>query len=182
VLASRRPRHPVGWLLLGQVVALLVTGAAAQYLAWGLLAPGRGLPATRLVALCYPASAGGGLILVGFVLLLTPTGRLPSPRWRWGARVMVVVPAVLLVAMLLAPGPVDPSQVMAGPFDLRGLGGVVLVVSRLALAFTTLAVMACAGSLVVRFRRASGWSASSCAGWPTRPRWWCRRRWSAWPA
>ena len=37
VLASRRPRHPVGWLLLAQVAANLATGAAAQYLAWGTL-------------------------------------------------------------------------------------------------------------------------------------------------
>jgi len=157
VLAARRPRHPVGWLLLAQVMSSLATGAAAQYLAWGLLDPAGRLPATRQVALGYPATAGGGLILLGFVLLLTPTGRLPSPRWRWGARVMVGVPVALLVAVLLAPGPVDPSQqVLAGPFDLRGLGGVVLVVNRLALAFTTLAVVACAGSLVNRLRRASG--------------------------
>ena len=33
VLASRRPAHPVGWLLLAQVAANLATGAAAQYLA-----------------------------------------------------------------------------------------------------------------------------------------------------
>ena len=33
VLASRRPRHPVGWLLLAQVAANLATGAAAQHLA-----------------------------------------------------------------------------------------------------------------------------------------------------
>ena len=88
VLASRRPRHPVGWLLLAQVAANLATGAAAQYLAWGLL-PGGPLPATRYVALSYPASAGGLLLLLGFVLLLTPTGKLPSPGWRWWARAMV---------------------------------------------------------------------------------------------
>jgi hypothetical protein len=29
VLASRRPRHPVGWLLLAEVASLLITGAAA---------------------------------------------------------------------------------------------------------------------------------------------------------
>jgi len=40
VLASRRPRHPVGWLLLAQVATNLATGAAAQYLAWGLLPGG----------------------------------------------------------------------------------------------------------------------------------------------
>jgi hypothetical protein len=157
VLASRRPRHPVGWLLLAQVVSLLATGAAAQYLAWGLLARPGPLPATRHVALYYPASAGLGLILLGFVLLLTPTGRLPSPGWRWWARAMVAVPVVLLVAVTLVPGSVDPSQqVVGGPFDFHGLSGVLLVVNQLALAFTTLALVAGAGSLVLRFRGAAG--------------------------
>jgi hypothetical protein len=156
VLASRRPRHPVGWLLLAQVAANLATGAAAQYLAWGLL-PGGPLPATRYVALSYPASAGGGLLLLGFVLLLTPTGSLPSPRWRWWARAMVAVPLLLVVLVTLAPGPVDPSvQVLGSPFEFHGLSGVLLVANQLALAFTTLAVAVCAGSLVARFRRAQG--------------------------
>jgi hypothetical protein len=156
VLASRRPRHPVGWLLLAQVAANLATGAAAQYLAWGLL-PGGPLPATRYVALSYPASAGGLLLLLGFVLLLTPTGKLPSPGWRWWARAMVAVPLLLVVLVTLAPGPVDPSaQVLGSPFDFLGLGGGLLVVNQLALAFTTLAVAVCAGSLVARFRRARG--------------------------
>jgi hypothetical protein len=157
VLASRRPAHPVGWLLLAQVASNLATGAAAQYLAWGLLAPGGTLPATRYVALYFPASAGGGLLLLGFVLLLTPTGKLPSPGWRWWASAMVAVPLLLVVGVTLAPGPVDPSvQVVGGPFEFHGLGGGLLVVNQLALAFTTLAVAVCAGSLVVRFRRARG--------------------------
>jgi hypothetical protein len=156
VLASRRPRHPVGWLLLAQVASNIATGAAAQYLAWGLL-PGGPLPATRAVALFYPASAGGGLLLLGFVLLLTPTGKLPSPGWRWWARAMVAVPLLLAVLVTLAPGPVDPSvQVRGSPFAFGGLSGVLLVANRLALAFTTLAVAVCAGSLVGRFRRARG--------------------------
>jgi hypothetical protein len=156
VLASRRPQHPVGWLLLAQVACNLATGAAAQYLAWGLLAGGP-LPATRHVALYYPASAGGGLLLLGFVLLLTPTGKLPSPGWRWFATAMVAVPLLLLVVVTLAPGPVDPSvQVVGGPFEFHGLSGVLLIVNQLALSFTTLAVAVCAGSLMVRFRRAHG--------------------------
>jgi hypothetical protein len=157
VLASRRPRHPVGWLLLAQVATNLATGAAAQYLAWGQLTPGGPLPATRYVALAYPASAGGGLLLLGFVLLLTPTGKLPSPGWRWWARAMVAVPLLLVVLVMLAPGSVDPSvQVLGSPFEFGGFGGPLLVANQLALAFTTLAVAVCAGSLVARFRRARG--------------------------
>jgi hypothetical protein len=70
---------------------------------------------------------------------------------------MVAVPLLLVVLVMLAPGPVDPAvQVVGGPFELHGLRGVLLVVNQLALAFTTLAVAVCAGSLVVRFRRAHG--------------------------
>jgi hypothetical protein len=157
VLASRRPQHPVGWLLLAQTVSLLAIGAAAQYLARGLLGRPEPLPATRHVALYYPASAGGGLILLGFVLLLTPTGKLPSPRWRWWARVMVAVPVMLLLVVTLAPGPVDPyRQVLGSPFGFHGLGGVLLVINQLALAFTTLTLVVGAWSLVIRFRRARG--------------------------
>jgi hypothetical protein len=94
---------------------------------------------------------------LSFVLLLTPTGRLPSRRWRWWARATAAAAAILLVALTVASGPLDPQYlVLSGPFDPRGQGGVLLVVNQLALAFTALAVVAGAGSLVVRFRRATG--------------------------
>jgi hypothetical protein len=64
---------------------------------------------------------------------------------------------MLVVGLAVASGPLDPQyQVLGGPFDLRGQGGVLLVVNQLALAVTTLAVVVGAGSLVVRFRRATG--------------------------
>jgi hypothetical protein len=159
VLASRRPKHPVGWLLLGIALSLIATGGAAQYLVHGLLVGPGVLPGTRYAALLYPATASAALALIGFVLVLTPTGSLPSPApgWRWWARVAAAAPAVLLLVASLAPGSVEPrSQVLGSPFDFRGLSGVVLVANQAALAVTTLAVVVAAGSLVLRFRRARG--------------------------
>jgi hypothetical protein len=39
MLASRRPRHPVGWLLLILGLSLAASGVAAAYTAYGLVAP-----------------------------------------------------------------------------------------------------------------------------------------------
>jgi MFS family permease len=157
VLASRRPRHPVGWLLLALALSLTTTAAAAQYLTWGLLVRPGSLPAARLVALHYPATGYAALTVIGFLLLLTPTGKLPSPGWRWWARVMAAAPVVLVLVATLAGGPLDPRyQALGGPFDLRGHGGALLIANQLALAVTTLSVVVAAGSLVGRFRRARG--------------------------
>jgi hypothetical protein len=70
---------------------------------------------------------------------------------------MVATPVLLVVVATIAGGPLDPRyEALGGPFELRGHGGVLLVANQVALAVTTLAVVAAAGSLVWRFRRAQG--------------------------
>ena len=157
VVAARRPAHPVGWLLLGIALSLTATAATAQYFVYGLLVRPGALPAARYAVLYQPATAFTALTLIGFVLLLTPTGSLPSPRWRWPARVMAATPVVLVLVVTLAGGPVDPRyQAHGGPFDLRGLDGVLLAANRAALAVTVVGLVAAAASLVGRFRHARG--------------------------
>jgi hypothetical protein len=157
VLASRRPRHPVGWLLLGFALSLTASGVISSYMTYGLLARPGALPAAHAVARYYPATGAAALALLSLVLLLTPTGSPPSSRWRRWAFVTAATPVVLVLVVPVAPGRLDPQLlVTSSPFSGRALGGVLLVVTRVALVVTALAVAVAAGSLLVRFRRAQG--------------------------
>jgi hypothetical protein len=157
VVAGRRPRHPVGWLLLAQGMVMWISAAAVGYIPYGLIVRPGALPAANLVARIYPVTIAACLAAVGFVLLLTPTGSPPSPRWRGWARVSAVAVAVTLVAAVVAPGSLDPlAQYVSGPMDPQVYGGALRVANQLALLVGVLTVLAGAGSLVVRFRHARG--------------------------
>jgi hypothetical protein len=112
VLATRRPRHPVGWLLMALGLVMILSGAAAAYAPYGLAVRPGALPAVGIVARLYTPAIEAALAILGFVVLLTPTGSPPTPGWRRWGQVSGVAMAVLLVAATVAPGTIDP-QVLA---------------------------------------------------------------------
>ena len=156
LVASRRPRHPVGWLLLALGLSVGASGPAEAYTNYGVARVGA-LPAAGLVAVYTPATVVLATACLGFLLLLTPTGALPSPRWRWWAWVTAATPAALLLVVTLASKP-DGRLVQAidNPLDLHGLHGVALAATEAAFAVTNIAFVVAAVSLVVRYRRARG--------------------------
>jgi hypothetical protein len=157
VLASRRPRHPVGWLLLGFALSLTASGVISSYVIYGLVARPGALPAADLYARAYGPLIYLALAILGFILLLTPTGSPPTRGWRWWARVSAVAVAVVLVAATLAPGSLDPARIaVLGPLDPRSFGGALRAASVLAQAVAIGVILAGGASLVVRYRRARG--------------------------
>ena len=160
VLASRRPAHPVGWLLLAfGLLAQALTSAAEGYARYGLLARPGALPAASHLGTLASATFVPGLSLIGFILLLTPSGSLPSPRWRWWARVAAALPVAFLVSWVLGMPQLDPEsplQSVRNPFAVPALAGPLQVVSGIVSPAIALSMVVAALSLVLRFRRARG--------------------------
>jgi hypothetical protein len=155
VLAGRRPRHPVGWLLLGVALGLAANVLVESYVKYGLLVRPGSLPAARLLVGFTYSGAVVWLCCAGFVLLLTPTGRLPSPRWRWWARLAAAAPVVAVVAMAIQPDPLAPDY-HGNPLAVPALARLLAAPGVAAVALVLVSLLVGAGSLVARFRRARG--------------------------
>jgi two-component system, NarL family, sensor kinase len=155
VVASRRPGHPVGWLLQALGLLMAVAAPATGYANYRLLAQPGTDPAALLAA---GNNTAGVLVLgacVGFILLLTPTGSLPSPRWRWWAWIAAAAPLLALASTALLPFS-PPYQSVPNPLAVPTLAGPLQIVAAVTWTATGLTVLVAAGSLVMRFRRARG--------------------------
>jgi hypothetical protein len=158
VIASRQPRHPVGWLLVTMGLSLSLSGVLSDYRWYGLVARPGSLPAAG-----YLAGLANGINIVhvscaGFILLLTPTGTLPSRRWRWWARVAAAAAVVFVLGEVFSTQPLYPEYPEVGsPIGVPALaeppGDLVVPLAGLVV---LVALVAGAWSLVGRFRRARG--------------------------
>jgi hypothetical protein len=157
VVASRRHRHPVGWLLLATGLTMVADLGVNAYVRYGVVVRPGSLPGAR-----YLAGVSFGIFLVwvslaGFVLLLTPTGSLPSPRWRWWARVAAAGPVLMLVNAAIDPQPLYPEYPEVGnPLAFSALRPLQVAVGIAGGAIILVSLVVAAVSLVLRYRRAHG--------------------------
>jgi signal transduction histidine kinase len=152
VVIARRVRRNVTGALLA-LVGLTLTFTAVREIGWRVLAehPDTLASLDWLVALLAESSVWL-FVALALLLLFFPDGRLPSARWR-------PVPGVLVAAACVhhAYGAVDPAPFRPPLEDLaRPFGPPPFVVDLLSvIADVTLLVLliACAASLIVKFRR-----------------------------
>jgi len=82
VVARRRPRNPLGWIILAVGGFFALSEDASFYVVAAYRLRHGGLPLGWVALLAQPAWAPA-IVLLGLVVLLFPDGRLPSARWRW---------------------------------------------------------------------------------------------------
>nr|MDQ3575595.1 histidine kinase dimerization/phosphoacceptor domain-containing protein [Actinomycetota bacterium] len=156
VVASRRPRNPVGWLFLAMAALIVLSGGLEKWGAYGLFGrPGK----VRGAAVAAALAESQFVLFLGvlaLVLLLTPTGHLPSRRWRPVALLAAVLPLMTFPVMVLAPRQLEaPFQGTPNVLGIEGLGWLVPVAELMLMGIMAVQLLS-AASLVVRFRHSRG--------------------------
>ena len=153
VVASRRPRNPIGWILLAVVVNSAATIAIESYV--------KTEPEPALLALWlddWVSNVWLALVSI-WIPLLFPDGRLPSPRWRWVAWAGTAAFALGAAGRALGERRLDTAADgdPLNPYALPGAAGqaAAQIASLAELAFAP-AVIGSLLAIVIRFRRSRG--------------------------
>jgi hypothetical protein len=155
LIASRHPANPVGWLLCLYGLVISISYFGAEYAIYALLAQPNSLPAGE--ALVWIASWLLPIIigLQVFYLMLFPTGRLPSKRWRWLAWLNGVFVLVGVTSAAISPGALmGVLGPIRNPLGIEGFPNIYY--KAVLYVMSTVLLFAVALSVFMRLRRAIG--------------------------
>jgi signal transduction histidine kinase len=155
IVASHRPANPIGWLFLAEGLGFALGVATDTYATYATRA-GTAAPPSVAWAVWLGAIGGELGFLFALAILLFPDGRLPSPRWRVVAWLIVAGEAlvVLMAATSSAALRAQISAVRVSPVRLIPDSLADPVINVLQTVFIPLTLAAAAG-LAVRYRRAT---------------------------
>ena len=155
LIASKRPRNAIGWILLAEGLLWMFLGMTDYYGLYGVARPGS-VPFPVGVAAVNNFMWVPAVGLLGtYVFLLFPDGRLPSRRWRplaWLSGTVIVLVSILVG---LTPGGLQNLGGIRNPYALEGYPWLETV-AYIVLPLLPLCMLASVISLVMRYRRSRG--------------------------
>jgi signal transduction histidine kinase len=158
LIAIRRPRHPVGWLLLASATAFLLDeGLIQNFVIYAIDIRHRAIPGGDVVGSFESMMWVFGIVPIAvFLPLVFPTGSLLSHRWRLFVWFAVPTIIVIFIANGLSPNPSATNYIngvhpvtLSAPYAaiVDALSGALLLLPILVIVSTT--------ALVLRYRRGS---------------------------
>jgi hypothetical protein len=151
VIATRVPSNPIGWLFLALAVLEGIYQLAYGHAFYGLTVAEPGsLPLVDVAAWVSAWSSPLSPVVLVPVLVLFPTGRPPSPRWKALLWACVPLLAVIFLHYGLQPGPLPEFPGVANPVVPADATWIPSIASN---PFILVCILAAAASLGVRFRR-----------------------------
>jgi signal transduction histidine kinase len=159
ILASRARGNVIGWLMMGIGLAFALTGVTGEYSTYAFVTD----PGTRpLASFAALLSEMLWLPIIASVCLLAalyPTGRAPSPRWRFLPPATAAFIALFVVGYSLTPTALEDAGLPASvtnPLGVDALESLAEIVGGLAaIGLLVLAPLSLA-ALVLRYRRSRG--------------------------
>jgi hypothetical protein len=157
VVASHRPRNPIGWFFLASAACFAAGEATFRYAVYGIVvAPGT-LPGAE--ALVWPQTwlwAPGVALIIVFLPLYFPDGLLLSPRWRPVLGLAVLYSGTTAVVTAFMPGEVSDVSGVTNPLGIEALRPALGAVDAFMVWSFPVVIFLCMTSLVVRFWRSRG--------------------------
>ena len=164
-LVVRRAGSLIGWLMLAESTGLVFMTLAATYCLLGVTTFPGDLPAARQAGTIAESGFASVAFILVLMLLLFPTGTLPSRRWQPVAAAGIAATALATIGLILGPrlveipAPGGVSTTFANPFGtprltpglIGTLNGLLAVsIPFLAASFVSLAVRYRTGSWLLR--------------------------------
>ena len=155
LIVSRRPGNVIGWLFLGFGLCTGLQLLSGQYAAVALSSGA--LTAGAVAAWLSTLVQIAAILSLQFLVMLFPTGKLPSPRWRplvWIAGTSIVV---VVGALALQPGPMTEGYgPVTNPFGVEAAAKVLGMLGATGGVTALACFVAAIVSLIVRFYRSRG--------------------------
>jgi signal transduction histidine kinase len=158
LILRRHPSQLIGFVLLGIGVLVYITFASSDYARFALVRHPGSLPLGELVAWISGWDwIPFALLVLLFLPLLFPTGRLLSPRW-W----IVIAAGLVFAGLAFAGNAFVPGAANSGypdvlnPYGIKGQQHLFTTLQNLALPFGLVALIGSVTSVVVRYRRGDG--------------------------